>query len=205
MITYELLKRFAPNGVKLQVHADALELARSKSTVNTKERLCCFLGQVFVETQGFTRMEENLDYRTPERLDAVFSAVNGIEDAEKLIKKGPEAIANRVYANRIGNGDEASGDGWLYRGSGYKQLTGRANYRDIGKIIGVDLEAKPDLARHPVTAASIAFAFWDAKKCSPLADNMDIGMITERINGKLRLGLRQRRAATMAAIEIWGG
>jgi len=203
MITTDLLKRFAPNGTKLQVHAEALELARRNSTVTTKARLCCFLGQVFVETQGFARMKENLDYRDPARLDSIFSAVHGIEDAKALIAKGEEAIANRVYANRLGNGDEASGDGFRYRGGGYKQLTGRENYRNFGKMVGVDLEEKPELARNPVTAASIAFAFWDAKHCSPLADSMDIGTITLRINGPARLGLKARRDATMAALGIW--
>ena len=66
---------------------------------------------------------------------------------------GPEAIANRVYANRLGNGDEASGDGWRYRGSGYLQLTGRTNFRTQGSIVKMDLEGHPELVREPATAA----------------------------------------------------
>jgi len=129
MITADTLRRFAPRIADPAKHAAALEAARTTSSVTTARRLCHFLGQVYVETAGFTAMEENLNYRNPERLDAIFSAVHGVDDARDLIAQGPEAIANRVYANRLGNGDEESGDGWLYRGSGYKQLTGRANYR----------------------------------------------------------------------------
>ena len=203
MITPDALRRFAPQSPDVEVHAHALENARGGSSVTTSRRLCHFMGQVFVETFGFRLLEENLNYRNPERLDSVFSAVKGTADAQALIAKGPQAIANRVYANRLGNGDEASGDGWRYRGSGYKQLTGRANYRMIGAIINMDLENRPELAREPATAAQVAFAYWDACKCSPLADLGDIEAITELVNGPARLGLLERREATLRAMEIW--
>ena len=151
------------------------------------------MGQVLIETGGFGFLEENLNYKDPNGLDSVFSAVHGTDDAKSLIAEGPEAIANRVYANRLGNGDERSGDGWRYRGSGYKQLTGRANFRAIGAIVGLELEAQPELAREPVTAARVAFAYWDACQCSPLADAGDLDAITEKVNGPAKLGLRERR------------
>lgn len=203
VITADTLRRFAPKIKQPEIHAAALEAARVDSSVDSARRLAHFMGQVFVETGGFTVMVENLNYRNPERLDAIFSAVRGIEDARALIKRGPEAIANRVYANRLGNGNEASGDGFRYRGSGYKQLTGRSNYRDFGRIVGIDLEANPELARTPTTAAQVAFAFWDARGCSPLADQGDVEEITERINGLAKLGLQERRAATVRALGIW--
>ena len=143
MITADTLSTFAPRSTTAEVHAAALENARQHSSVTTARRLCHFMGQVFVETAGFTVLEENLHYQNPERLDAVFSAVKGTADAQALIAKGPAAIANRVYAQRLGNGDEASGDGWRYRGSGYKQLTGRANYRAIGAIVNMNSKARP--------------------------------------------------------------
>jgi putative chitinase len=161
------------------------------------------MGQVFVETGGLTAMEENLRYRDPARLDMVFSAVHGTADAEALIALGPEAIANRVYANRLGNGNESSGDGWRYRGSGYKQLTGRTNYAMVAAIIHVDLEGHPELARQPDTAAQVAFAYWDACGCSGLADAGDIEGITERVNGPAKLGLPERREATLRAMDVW--
>jgi putative chitinase len=203
MITAETLRRFAPNIDDAEQHAAALEAARANSSVTTPRRLCHFLGQVFVETGGFRSMEENLNYRNPTRLDAIFSAVHGVEDATALIAAGPEAIANRVYANRLGNGEEESGDGWAYRGSGYKQLTGRDNYQTIGEMIGVDLEGDPDQARDPQIAAEVAFAFWDKRGCSALADAGDIEEITRMVNGPAKLGLAERREATLRAMDIW--
>jgi len=203
MITAETLRRFAPRIKDPETHASALENARRSSTVTTPRRLCHFMGQIFVETGGFTSMVESLRFRDPVRLDALFSAVRGIEDARALIRLGEEAIANRVYANRLGNGNEASGDGWQYRGSGYKQLTGRSNYREIGRIVGVNIEANPELAREPRTAAEIAFAFWDTRNCSRLADIGDVEGVTERINGPAKVALTDRRAATFKALGIW--
>lgn len=204
MITVETLLKFAPHAKDPQIQAPALEAARLKSSVNTPRRLSHFMGQIYVETNGFSVMVENLNYKNPDRLDGIFSAVHGKDDAENLIKRGPEAIANRVYANRLGNGDEASGDGWRYRGSGYKQLTGRANYREIGKIVGIDLENQPELARDlSGPAAAVAFAFWEARGCSELADHGDVEGITEKVNGPAKLGLAERREATHRALEIW--
>jgi putative chitinase len=203
MITAETLKKFAPRIKNPELHAAALEQARAGSSVNTPRRLCHFMGQIFVETGGFVNMVEDLNYKTPARLDAVFKAVRGLDDARALIKLGPEAIANRVYANRLGNGNEASGDGWKYRGSGYKQLTGRENYRKIGNRINLDLEANPEMARELVPAARVAFQFWDVNQCSPLADQGDVERITARINGEAKLGLADRRANTLRALNIW--
>lgn len=203
MITAQALRAFAPKIKDAEVHAAALEAARQASSVTTARRLCHFMGQILVETAGLTTLEENLRYRDPVRLDMVFSAVKGTADAQALIAQGPQAIANRVYANRNGNGSEASGDGWRYRGSGYKQLTGRRNFRDIGAMIGMDLEGQPELARVPDAAARVAFAYWDATKCSPLADAGDIEGITAKINGPACLGLAERRQSTLRAMAIW--
>lgn len=203
MITAETLRKFAPRIKDPEIHAKALEDARKTSSVNTPRRLCHFMGQIHVETGGFTSTEENLNYKNPERLDGIFSTVKGIDDARALIKAGPEAIANRVYAKRLGNGDEASGDGWRYRGSGYKQLTGRANYRDIGARVSLPIEENPELAREPNSAARIAFMFWDVRGCSPLADIGDVDGVTGKINGPAKLGLAERRAATLRALGIW--
>ena len=203
MITPDKLRRFAPRIKDAEMHAGALEAARLNSSVNTPRRLCHFMGQVFVETAGFTAFEEDLNYRDPARLDFIFSAVKGVEDARSLIARGPVAIANRVYANRLGNGDEASGDGWRFRGSGYKQLTGRENFKSLGKITGFDLVGEPEQARVPSTSARIAFSFWDTRNCSKFADAGDVETITALINGPAKLGLTKRRAAALKAMEIW--
>lgn len=203
MITTETLKKFAPRIKNPEIHAQALEAARVNSSVNTPRRLCHFMGQIFVETGGFGSMVESLNYRNPQRLDALFSKVKGIADAKALIKLGQEAIANRVYSNRLGNGDEASGDGFRYRGSGYKQLTGRSNYKQIGQLVGIDIEGNPELAREPNAAARIAFKFWDVNQCSPLADRGDVEGVTAKINGPAKVALADRRAATLRALAIW--
>ncbi len=202
-ITAEKLKKLAPRIADPEAHAAALERARQNSSVNTPRRLCHFLGQVMVETGGFTAMEENFNYRDPARLDAIFSAVRGVDDARALIARGPQAIANRVYANRLGNGNEASGDGWRYRGSGYKQLTGRSNFQTIGQKVGIDLVGQPELARQPADAARVAFAFWDSVGCSPLADRGDVEGVTAKVNGPAKLGLKERRDATLRALTLW--
>lgn len=203
MITIDTLLRFAPRIRDVELQAQALEKARQVSSVTSFRRLCHFMGQVYVETGGLRCMAESLKYKDPARLDALFSAVDGIADARALIARGEEAIANRVYARRIGNGNEASGDGWRYRGSGYKQLTGRSNYREIGEIVGMDLEANPEQAREYVTAARVAFAFWDSRKCSAFADIGDTEGVTRMINGPALVGLAERRAATGRALGIW--
>jgi len=84
-------------------------------------------------------------------------------------------------------------------------LTGRSNYRAIGAIVKMDLEGNPELAREPEAAARVAFAFWDSCKCSPLADAGDLEAITEKVNGPAKLGLAERREATLHALEIWPG
>ena len=205
MITLDLLLKFAPHAVEPDSQATALETARKASSVNTPERLACFMGQVFVETQGLQVFSENLTYHNPNRLLQVYPhEVRGLTDAAALIIGGPEAIANRVYANRLGNGNEASGDGWRYRGSGYKQITGRANFQAIGKAIGIDLENNPNLARDLTgPAAQVAFAFWDFKYMSPLADRLAIDDITRKVNGPGMLGADIRKQATYAALKVW--
>lgn len=203
-ITAERLQRFAPKAKpSVTAHAFALEAARAGSSLTTGRRVAAFLGQIWVETAGFAVMVENLNYRDPARLDGLFRAVNGSADASALIRRGPQAIANRVYAGRLGNGNEASGDGWRYRGSGHKQLTGRANYREIGRLVRMDLEGNPELARDITASARIAVAFWDARKCSEEADAGDIEGVTRLINGPGLAGLAERRAATARAMRIW--
>jgi len=104
----------------------------------------------------------------------------------------------------MGNGDEASGDGWKYRGRGFIQLTGRDNYREIGKKIGVDLEANPDLVSTDVTVAlKSACAFWNSRGLNALADADDLRGITKKINGGY-IGLDEREKLLERARAIWG-
>ncbi|MFG6462307.1 glycoside hydrolase family 19 protein [Roseateles sp. DXS20W] len=203
MITAATLKRFAPMCSTPQIHAAALEAARVKSQVNTPARLACLMGQIAHETAGLTLMVESMNWRDPERLDKFYSAVRGIDDAKALIARGQAAIANRVYGGRLGNGDEASGDGWRFRGSGYLQLTGRANYVEIGKLLGLDLVGHPEWVRDPASAARVALQYWDARGCNELADVGDVGGVTRLINGPALAGIADRLSATARAREVW--
>jgi putative chitinase len=202
-ITTSLMKALAPGAKPSpEAHAKALEAARKGSSLNTIKRVSAFLGQIFVETGGYRVLEENLNYKDAARLDKIFSKVKGKEDAQALINSGAKAIANRVYSGRLGNGDEASGDGWTYRGSGHKQLTGKSNYERIGKLIGMDLVKNPEWARDISTSAKIAVAYWEATGCSKFADIDDHTTITAKVNGPAKLDLAKRKKASIKAEGI---
>ena len=128
--------------------------------------------------------------------------MHGIADDRALGRGGAEAIANRVYANRLGNADEVSGDGWGYRGSG---TSGSPAGPTTGKSATpcTWISRHPELGREPAAAARVAFAFWDARACCPLADRGDVEGVTEKINGPAKLGLAERRAAALRALGIW--
>ncbi len=167
-------------------------------------RFAHFMAQLAHESAHFTRLEENLFYST-EGLMRVFRSKFKDEQEAAQFAKQPEKIANRVYANRIGNGDEASGDGYRYRGRGFIQLTGRANYREIGRRIGMDLENNPDLvASDPAIALTVAADYWDSRNINPVADQDDVHEVTRLINGGQN-GIQDRKTLLALAKSIWGG
>ena len=151
-----------------------------------------FLSQLDHESGGFKVLSENLRYK-PESLLKVFPKYfkGGIEEARQVAAGGPEAIANRVYGNRMGNKQE--GDGFKYRGRGFIQLTGRDNYAKAGKDLGIDLLGNPDLASQPETAAKIALWYWKQRGISRPAQSGDIEKVTRLINGGTN-GLDDRKS-----------
>lgn len=167
--------------------------------ISNAERLAAFLGQMSWESRGFSRLEESFAYRTPADLIRVFgSRVKPEQFAAQLLKAGAMAIANHVYANRLGNRDSASGDGWRYRGRGLTQLTGAANYLEVGHAMLLDLHARPDLAADPQNACRIAAYFWASRGCNELADRAtseSFAEITRKINGPKMHGHDRRSAA----------
>lgn len=167
--------------------------ACARYEITSRVRLSAFLAQVCYESNFLTHTEENLFYTTPERIRSLWpSRVHGIQDALSLCRN-PEKLANRVYADRLGNGDEASGDGWRFRGRGPIQITGRANYEEAGRAIGVDYIANPELVALPLDGSRTACWFWDHIGGNALADNSDIDGLTKRINGGMN-GASERRA-----------
>ena len=188
---------------RAESYAAALEAARRKGDIVGGLRIAHFVAQAAHETAGFRALEENLRYTNADSLDRIFSAVRGRDDAARLIDDGPEAIANRVYANRLGNGDEASGDGYRYRGRGFLMITGRKQYADAQAYSGLPLVAKPHLLAQAVTAAEAAVAYWRTNAINAAADRDDIDTVTLLVNGPARQGLADRKAWLAAAREIW--
>ena len=161
--------------------------------IHTPARVAAFLAQCHVESAGFARLSENLSYGSAERLCAVWpSRFRGLAAARPYVR-APERLANRVYAGRLGNGAEASGDGWRFRGRGLKQLTGRANYSAAGQALGRPYLEQPDLVARPHDAVRTACWFWRANGCNALADAGDLDAITRRINGPAMLKAPERR------------
>ncbi len=206
-ITGDLLAQiFAPTPratcVLYAGHAAAFMPQFSITTVN---RAAAFFGQVGIESKMLTKVAEDLNYKTPSRLDAMFSAVKGEADAAALIRRGPQAIGTRVYAGRLGNGDEASGDGWRYRGLGLIQLTGKENQAKFGAAIGMALDYVPAYLTTPKGAMhSACWYFAVFKNCNALADGWQISAITLAVNGKAmeaaaeRLALSNKARAALA-------
>ncbi|MGI0076389.1 MAG: glycoside hydrolase family 19 protein [Nitrosopumilaceae archaeon] len=163
-------------------------------------RIAAFIAQLAHESGEFTRTEENLNY-SAERLLQVFRKYYPTKSAAANDARNPEKIANRVYANRLGNGPAESGDGWLYRGRGYIQLTGRYNYKTFGKLLALDLEETPELAKESKDAFRIAGAFWNRANLNVKADAKDFISITRGINGGT-IGLEDRQKYYRRALDI---
>ena len=179
--------------------------ALARFQIDTPPRVAAFLAQCHVESAGFTRLEENLMYTTPGRLVAVWPSRFPDVNAAAAFVRNPEALANKVYAGKIGNGNEASGDGWRYRGRGLKQLTGRANYTAAAKGLGAPYVDNPGLVSSPEHAVLSAAWFWDDKRLNPLADAGDIDGITLKVNGTAMLEAAQRRRRTGEALRALAG
>lgn len=177
-----------------------LEATFAKYDINTPKRQAAFIGQCAHESVNFTKLEENLNY-SPERLTKVWpSRFPNLISADKYAHN-PQALANKVYAGRLGNNQE--GDGWKYHGRGLIQLTGRENYERCGSSLGVDLVGNPDWLLDPKYAALSAGWFWNKKGLNELADQQEHGQITKRINGGL-IGLDDRLQKTTKALAALG-
>ena len=151
-----------------------------KYEVNTKLRLAHFFSQISHES-GLKPISENLNY-SAQGLIQTFSKYFTTTEAINFANQ-PEKIANRVYANRMGNGDEKSGDGWKYRGRGFIQITGKINYFQLANDTDLDCLKNPDLLLQEANAMISALWFWNKAGLNKLADKNDIKGITRKING----------------------
>lgn len=149
--------------------------------INTPLRICHFLAQIALESGELCYKEENLNYSASGLLKT-FPKYFTKELANQYARK-PEKIANRVYANRMGNGNEASGDGWKYRGRGAIQYTGKSNYQEYSKWCGFDVINKPDLLTQPKGYIRSACHYFESRKCNELADKDNVLAIRKKING----------------------
>jgi putative chitinase len=164
--------------------AEPLNHAMAIGEINTPLRKAAFLAQVAHETGGFVELTENLNYSAEALLTQW--PLHFTKDNVQEYAHNPEKIANRAYANRDGNGDEASGDGWKFRGRGLDQMTGREAYRGFSAYLGVDVETNPDLVASNTSYCALA-AIWEWNKggCNALADAGEFKKITEYYNGGL--------------------
>jgi putative chitinase len=173
----------------------AINTAMAQFDITTTDRMAAFLAQLAQESGQLKQLAENLNY-SAQRLMQVWPTRFPMLDKAKLYEHNPEKLANCVYAKRLGNGDETSGDGWRYRGRGLIQLTGRSNYQAAAHGIGQPLEEQPDLLVQPGAAALSAAWFWKSHGLNELADGSgtdNFQTITKWINGGT-VGLKERMA-----------
>jgi putative chitinase len=214
MITKDKLKALFPKSPDAMVSAMAEQaepLFKEFGLAEKPDRIFFFLAQIGHESGGGATMEENLNYSAP-RMAAVWPnrfAVNPKAKPPqpnalaKKLERNPQALANNVYANRMGNGPEASGDGFRFRGRGLVQLTGRDGYENVGKAAGIDLVAAPDRASAPADALRVALGFWNWKKANPVCDTGDFTQLTKLVNGGI-IGLAERQQWLAKARSILG-
>lgn len=205
VITVEQLKEIMSNVTEDNVnkYAPALNDEMVKFEVHTPIRIAHFIAQIAHESGSFRYSAENLNY-SDKALMAVFGKYFPDLTIANEYARQPERIANRVYANRMGNGGEASGDGWKFRGRGLIQLTGKENYTNCGKGIGRDLLSNPDqLATDAHAAVAASLWFWNSRGLNAHADNDDVNTVTRRINGGLN-GLEDRVSYLSKAKVVLG-
>ena len=183
----EALKGHVPDAVIAQIPDTA-----AKFNITNPLRLAHFLAQCGHESGGFKAVSENLNYSAKGLLGTFGKYFNSTTAAQ--YERKPEMIASRVYGGRMGNGDEASKEGFKFRGRGYIQLTGKSNYTNFTKFIGEDCIANPDLVATKYPLASAAF-FFDSNKlwsiCDKGATDADVTAVTKRVNGGT-IGLADR-------------
>lgn len=191
-LSLEQFKKCFPNCKQPNEWYAAFQKILPNNGITTKNQIACFLGQCAHESQEFNTLRENLNYST-DGLLTVFKKYFTQEQSKQYARQ-PAKIANRVYANRMGNGDESSGDGFKYRGIGIVQITGKDNMARASNSIFKDdrLVKTPELLLDKENAILAACWFWNSNALNKYADTMDIVSLTKRINGGT-IGLEDRK------------
>ena len=167
----------------------------------TPRQQAAFIAQCGHECANFKILEENLNYRAATLMKLWPKRFPTLEIANEYAGQ-PKRIANKVYADRMGNRDEASGDGFRFRGRGCIQLTGHSGYYHAGQALGVDFVMNPDLVSTPKYAVLTAGWFWSTHGCNQLAEAADWTGLTKRINGGT-IGLNERISHTVHALAVF--
>lgn len=181
-ITEDIVKQTCKNNKNPSALADALNKALDKYDINTTNRVAGFLAQCGHESLDFTVLRENLNYSV-KGLTTVFRKYFPTEASAKAYERKPNMIANKVYANRMGNGNEASGDGFKFRGRGAIQLTGKNNYTAFATAIGKTLDETIVYLDTLEGAIESACWFWKTNGLNQICDKDDIVTMTKKING----------------------
>jgi putative chitinase len=204
-LTKEQLKQLLPKNPYVDHWYDALSKLLPDYEINTPKRIAAFIAQCSHESGGFTALKENLNYK-PATLRKLFSKYfpNDALAEEYCAKPNKqEAIASRIYANRMGNGDEASGDGYKYCGRGLIQLTGKSNYIAFADSLEITPEEASEYLATFEGAAQSACWFWESNNLNQWADKGDILTLTKRINGGT-IGLEDRIKHYEHALHVLG-
>lgn len=200
--TLEKFKQFLPKNKYPEYWFNALNMILPDYEINTLPRVAAFLGQTAHESGGFVFIRENLNYRAETLLRVFPKYFKSITIANQYAHR-PQLIANRVYANRMGNGPESSGDGYRYCGRGLIQLTGKSNYQDFADSIDSNINEMTEYLSTFEGAVQSACWFWENKNLNSLADINDMKTITKIINGGLN-GFDDRIHWYNLAMKIYG-
>ena len=201
-LTKEQLKQLLPKNPYIDQWHKALSQLLPDYEINTPQRIAAFIAQCAHESGGFIFLTENLNYKA-ESLLKIFSKYFKDIGTAKAYEKQPEKIANKIYADRMGNGPESSGDGWKYRGRGLIQLTGKTNYTWFAASLEISPEEAAEYTQTFEGAAQSACWFWETNKLNVEADKGDIKTMTRKINGGF-IGLDDRIKHYEHALHVLG-
>ena len=201
-LTLDQLKQLLPKNPYVDHWHRALAQLLPDYEINTPKRVAAFIAQCAHESGGFRFIKENLNYKA-ESLRKVFPKYFPTDELARAYAKKPEMIANRVYASRMGNGDEQSGDGWRYCGRGLIQLTGKSNYENFAASLEISPEEAAEYLATFEGAAQSACWFWENNNLNVEADAGDIKKMTKKINGGY-IGLEDRIKHYEHALHIMG-